>query len=61
MLLLVEVDLISRKKSCKQNLVWPNGSGDSKIVLTWLAKIVIFHVRLIAIDVQSFDLKFISR
>ncbi len=56
MLLLVEVDLISKKENCKQNLVWSGGSNGSKVVLTLLVKIVTFYIGPIAVNVWDLAL-----
>ncbi len=61
MLLLAEVDLVPEERGCKRNLVWPNGSAGSKMVLTLLAEVVAFHVGPIAVDVQGLGLKFVPR
>ena len=61
MLLPVKVDLVSKKKSCKQNLVWLAGSCDSKVIFTLLAKVVTFHVRLTVVDVQDLGFEFVSQ
>ncbi len=60
MLLSVKYDLISKKRGCKQNLVWPGGSNGSKVIFVILAEVVAFYVRPIAIDVQGLGLEFVS-
>ncbi len=61
MLLPIEVDLVPKKESCKQNLVWPSGSSSGKVVLTVLAEVVALYVRPTAIDVRGLGLEFDSR
>ena len=61
MLLPVEVDLTPKKKSCKRNLVRPGGSNGSKVDFTLLAKVIALYVRLIAVDIQGFDLEFVFK
>ena len=57
----MEVDLISQEKGNKQNLVWPRGSTDGKMVFTLLAKIVTPHVESTAMDVWGLGLELIPR
>ena len=61
MLLLIEVDLISKKRKYKQNLVLPGSFGNGKIVFILLTKIIILYVKLTIINVKKFGLKFIFR
>ena len=61
MLLLAEVDAVSQKGGCKRNLKWCGGSAGGKVVFTLLAKVVIFHVGPIAVNISSFGLEFISK
>ncbi len=61
MLMLVEVDLISKKQSYKQNLIWPNSSNGGKIVLVLLIEIITFYIGPTAIDVRGHGFEFILR
>ena len=61
MLLPVKVDLILKKKGCKQNSVWSGGSCGGKIVFTLLTKVIALHIGPIIVDVQGFGLEFVSR
>lgn len=60
-LLSVEVDLIPKKRGDKQNLVWPNGSYDGKVVFKLLAKVLPFQVRLTVVDIWGHGFEFVSR
>ena len=51
MLLSAEIDLVLKKRDCKQNLVWPGGFYGGKIDFTLLAKVVALYMGPIAIDV----------
>lgn len=55
----MEINLISKKKSGKQNLIWPSDSNNSKMILTLLAEIITFYIGPITIDVSGLDLEFI--
>ncbi len=57
----MEVNSISQKGGCKQNLIWPSDSSGGKVVLTLLVEIVALHVEPITVDVWGFGLKFVSR
>ncbi len=59
MLLLVEFDLILKKKNSKRNLVWPSGSSSSKMVLTLLIEIVAIYMRSTAVDVRGFGFELV--
>lgn len=53
--------MIINKKGCKQNLVKPTGSSNSKIVLILWIEVIIFYVSTIIIDVRKLGLELISR
>lgn len=55
----MEINLISKEKDRKRNLVRLGDSKDDKMVLAPLIKVVIFYVRLIKIDVRRSGLEFI--
>ncbi len=57
MLLLIEVDLISKKKSCKRNLIKFSGFSGGKVVFTLLTEVVIFYMELTTIDVRLLGFK----
>lgn len=56
-LLPTKVDVVMHEKSCKENVVGPLGSGGGKLILTLLAKIIIFHVRLTMIYIWCWNLE----
>ena len=51
-LLQTEVDAVMQERCCKENMVGALSSGGSKMILTLLAKVIVFHVGLITIDVR---------
>ena len=59
--MLTKIDLIPKKKGCKQNLIRSDGSNDSKIVFTLLTKVVTFYKILKIIDVKKPSFEFIFR
>ena len=61
MLLSAENDLITKKKSCKQNLVWLYGSCNGKVIFTLLAKVIVLYMGDTVVDVRGLGLKFVSR
>ena len=61
MLLLTEVDLISKKRGCKQNLVWPDSFYSNKVIFILLAKVITLYVKPTAVDVQSLGFEFIFK
>ena len=61
MLLPTEFDLVPQKRSCQQNLIWPDGSASSKIIFTLLAKIVALHVRPTTVDIRGLGLEFVYK
>ena len=61
MLLLSKIDLISKKRGGKWNMVWPNGSSSGKIVFVLLVIVVTFYMSPSIIDVKEFSHKFIPR
>lgn len=61
MLLLMEVDSISKKGSRKRNLVKSSGSSSGKIVFTLLTKVIAFHIESIAIDIRKLGLELIPK
>ncbi len=61
MLLLIEVDLILKKRDCKQNLVRLGNSGNGKVVLTLLTKVVTFYMGSTTIYVKGLDFELVSK
>lgn len=61
MLLLLKIDLISKKRGGKLNLVWPSSSSGGKIIFALLAKFVTLHMSPSIIDVKELSHKFILR
>ena len=61
MLLSMEVDLIPKKRSCKWNLVWPNSSNYSKIVLILLIEVITFYMKPTIIDMRGIGLEFVLK
>ena len=57
----MEVDLILKKRNCKRNLVWPGDFSNNKVVPTLLAKIVVLHVKTIAVDVRDLGFEFVFK
>ncbi len=57
MLLSTEVNLISKKKSHKQNLIRLGDSNGNKVIFVLLAKVVALHVEPSTIDVKGFGLE----
>lgn len=57
----MEINLISKKKGYKRNLVSANGSIGGKMVFTQLTKVVTFYIRLTMIDVRKPGFDFIPR
>lgn len=51
MLLLVETDLPTKKKSDKWDMLWPNGANYIEIVCTLLTEIVAFYLRFPIIEI----------
>ena len=51
-LLPTEVDTVTQKRYCKGNAVGVLDSGSGKVILTLLAEVIAFHVRLTTIDVR---------
>ena len=51
-LLPTEVDMVMQKRCCKRNAIEALGSGGGKVVLTLLAEVIAFYVRLTTIDVK---------
>lgn len=60
-LLLVEVDVIPRKKNCKRNSIQTGDSNSSKIVFTLLTKVIILYDSSITINVKELGLQFIFK
>ena len=56
-LLLTEVDTVTQEKCCKRNTVGALGSSDGKMILTLLAEVITFYIRLTTIDVRWSDLQ----
>lgn len=61
MLLPIKVDLISKKRGCKQNFIEPGSFNDGKIVLALLTKIVAFYIRPTSIDIREPGFELIPR
>lgn len=57
MLLSLTVNLISKKKICKQNLVKFNGFSDGKIVFTLLTEVITLPVRSTTINIRKVGFK----
>ncbi len=57
----MEVDLISKKESCKRNLIWFGGSNDSKVVLILLTEVITLYMRPTGIDIKRLSFEFILR
>ena len=51
-LLPTEVDAVTWEEYCKVNTIRAFGFGGGKVILTLLAEVITFHVRLIMIDVR---------
>ena len=51
-LLPMEVDAVTQEECNKRNAVGALGSGGGKVVLTMLAEVIAFYVRLTMIDVR---------
>lgn len=61
-LLLAKTNLVPKKRYSKKNLVGVFGSGNAKVILTLLIKLVAFYIRLAIIHVQEVSFQeFISR
>lgn len=56
-LLSVKIDLISKKKRSKKNLVGAFGSSSGKVIFTLMTKIIIFYIKFTIIHVQKSGLK----
>lgn len=56
----MEIDLIFKKKSCKQNLV-TGDSSNGKVLLILLTKIVRFYIKLSIKDVKKLGFEFVFR
>ena len=61
MLLLAEVDLISKKRGYKRNLVWLGDFYNGKIVFTLLLKVITLYVGPTVVDIRNYSLKFVFR
>lgn len=61
MLLLTGVDLILKKRGCKQNLIRPDGSSGGKVVFAPLTEIITIDEKLIIIDVKKLSFELISK
>ncbi len=61
MLLATEVNLISKKKGCKQNLIRFSDSNNGKVVFKLLTKVIILYVELIIIDMRGPDFELIPK
>lgn len=48
----MEVDLILRKKDCKQNLIKSNDSNSGKVIFTLLKEVIPLQIEPITIDVN---------
>lgn len=55
-LLPIKANLISKKKSCKRDLICPNDSSSGKVVLKLLTEGIILHIRLTVIDIRELGL-----
>ena len=55
----MEVNLISKKESCKLNLVLLSDSNNGKVVLILLTEFIIFYIGLIVIDIRGLGLELI--
>ena len=51
-LLPTEVDAVIQEECYKRNAVGALGSGNGKVILTLLAKVIAFYVGLITIDIR---------
>ena len=51
-LLQMEVDVVTKERSCKKNMGGAFSSGGSKVILTLLTEVIIFYIRLIMIHVR---------
>ena len=51
-LLPTKVDAVTQKRCCKRNAVGALGSSGGKVILTLLAKVIVFQVKLTTIDVR---------
>ena len=58
-LLLTKVHAVTQEACYKKNAIGALGSGGGKVVLTLLAKIIAFHVRLSTIDVRWSSLEWL--
>lgn len=54
-LLLVKVDLILKKKSCKENVFMACSTSCVKIIFTLLTKIIAFYIQAFILQVEIFD------
>lgn len=55
------IDLMSKKKSHKQNLIKPNNSNDGKKVFILLIEIIVFYMKSTIIDVRGLGFELIPR
>ena len=61
MLLLIKVNLISKKKNCKKNYIKLGSFSSGKVVFIQLIKIITLHIRPIIINVRRFSFEFIPK
>ncbi len=56
-MLLLKIDIISKKKNHKQSLVCLGSFSDDKLMLILLTEVVTFHIRLTIINIKKLGLK----
>ena len=57
----MEVDLILKKKDCKQNLIGSNSSNSGKVILTLLRKVITLQIEPMTRDVKKLGFKLIPK
>lgn len=56
MLVLIKIDLLTKKQNCKLDIVKTSGISSSKIIFILFTEVVAFHIRFFIIDIRDFNL-----